>query len=116
MEYLLQLQRLQKWRTPSPNLKVGDIVLIKENTTFTAHWPAARVVEVHPGQDGLVRVATVRTQTSTLKRPVAKLVLLLSELPPDSLDEPVEPDRPEKDQPGSPSVSSEAPSMSGQAA
>ena len=116
LEYLQQLQRLQKWRTPSPNLKVGDIVSIKEDTTFTAHWPAARVVEVHPGQDGLVRVTTVRTQTSTLKRPVAKLVLLLSELPPDSLDEPVEPDRPEEDQPGSPSVSSEAPSMSGQAA
>lgn len=84
-EYLQQLQRLQKWRTPSPNIKVGDIVLIKEDTTFTTHWPAARVMEVHQGQDGLVRVATVKTQTSILKRPVAKLVLLLSELPTDSL-------------------------------
>ncbi|GFX94749.1 hypothetical protein TNCV_1636111 [Trichonephila clavipes] len=33
----------------------------------------ARVLQVHPGNDGLVRVATVKTQDSVLKRPVHRL-------------------------------------------
>ncbi|GFT99549.1 hypothetical protein TNCV_801231 [Trichonephila clavipes] len=33
----------------------------------------ARVLQGHPGNDGLVRVATVKTQDSVLKRPVHKL-------------------------------------------
>ncbi|GFX01150.1 hypothetical protein TNCV_4581161 [Trichonephila clavipes] len=32
----------------------------------------ARILQVHPGNDGLVRVATVKTQNSVLKRPVHK--------------------------------------------
>ena len=76
-EYLQQLQRLQKWHKPSPNMQVGDIVLILGETTFTNHWPMAKVVEVHPDRDGLVRVVTLKTSTSILKRPVAKLSLLL---------------------------------------
>ena len=43
-EYLQQLQHLQKWRKPSSNIKVGDIVLIREDTTLTTHWPMARVL------------------------------------------------------------------------
>jgi uncharacterized membrane protein len=31
---------------------------------------------VHSGSDGLVRVVTVKTATSTFQRPIAKLVLL----------------------------------------
>ncbi|GFV91992.1 hypothetical protein TNCV_1894281 [Trichonephila clavipes] len=33
----------------------------------------ARVLQVHPGNDGLVRVATVKTKDSVFKRPVHKL-------------------------------------------
>lgn len=36
-------------------------------------WPLARVAEVHPGRDGLVRTATVRTEKSVLNRPVQRL-------------------------------------------
>ncbi len=39
------------------------------NTTM---WPLARVVQVHPGKDKLVRVATVQTAKDTYKRPVSK--------------------------------------------
>ena len=44
-EYLQQLQRLQKWRKPTTNLKIGDIVLIREDATFTNHWPMVRVLQ-----------------------------------------------------------------------
>lgn len=35
------------------------------------------MLQVHPGKDGIVLVATVKTQTGVYKRPVTKFVLLL---------------------------------------
>ena len=43
-EYIQQLQRLKKWRKPSTNLRVGDVVIIKEDHTFLQQWPMARVI------------------------------------------------------------------------
>ncbi|GFT87005.1 integrase catalytic domain-containing protein [Trichonephila clavipes] len=66
------LQPRKKWQDAQPNLKEDDIVLIKEEGP-PGTWPMARVLQVHPGNDGLVRVATVKTQDSVFKRPVHKL-------------------------------------------
>ena len=55
-EYLSTLQTRSKWQHQSPNLQVGDIVILRHETTFSCHWPLARVTAVYPGQDGLVRV------------------------------------------------------------
>ena len=38
-----------------------------------------KIIAVHPGQDGKVRVATVKTSGGIFKRPIVKLVLLLQE-------------------------------------
>ena len=38
-----------------------------------------KVIAVHPGQDGKVRVATVKTAGGIFKRPIVKLILLLQE-------------------------------------
>ena len=54
----------------------GDIVILRHEKTFSCHWPLARVTAVFPGQDGLVRVAMVKTATGHFKRPVVKLSLL----------------------------------------
>ena len=78
-EYIQQLQRLKKWHKPSPNLKIGDLVIVKEDHTFTQQWPMARIIAVHPGTNGLVRTVTIKTETSKYKRPVVKLALLLSQ-------------------------------------
>ena len=40
-------------------------------------WAIARVVDVHPGQDNVVRVVTIRTSTGTYKRPVTKVAVLI---------------------------------------
>ena len=84
-EYLQQLKKVHKWKTARPNLQPGDIVVIKEDSVFTNHWPIGRVVKAFPGKDGLVRAVGVKTQTTILRRPVAKLALLLTEdqTPPD---------------------------------
>ncbi|GFX87344.1 integrase catalytic domain-containing protein [Trichonephila clavipes] len=71
-EFISSLQPRKKWQDAQPNLKEDDIVLIKEEGP-PGTWPMARVLQVHPGNDGLVRVATVKTQDSVFKRPVLKL-------------------------------------------
>jgi len=39
-------------------------------------WPKARIIEVFPDKDGVVRTAQVKTATSTYIRDVRKLCLL----------------------------------------
>ena len=96
-EYLQQLQILSKWRSPTPNLQIGDVVIIREDSPFTCHWPVARIEKTFPGQDGLVRVVLLKLPTSPsktilkkdmatskptftfLKRPVTKVALLYRE-------------------------------------
>ena len=76
-EYLHMLQARTKWQHVRPNLRVNDIVILKEDRVFACHWPLARILEVHPGEDGLVRVATIQPATGRpKKRPVTKLALL----------------------------------------
>lgn len=75
-EYLQQLQSRSKWRTPSKNLLVDDVVLIKEENLPPGRWALARVHELHPGNDGCVRVVSLKTQNNIIKRPINKLVYL----------------------------------------
>ena len=53
------------------------MVVLPEDGLVPAKWQLARVTETHPGKDGVVRVATMRTAQGTYKRPVTKLALLL---------------------------------------
>ena len=76
-EYVTQLSRFSKWHRPTRNISVGDLVLVRDTSPLPTEWPLARVAAVHPGKDGLVRVATIKTNTGIYTRPVAKLALLL---------------------------------------
>jgi transposase InsO family protein len=77
-EYLSSLQERSKWKRQQINLKIGDIVLIKEDNLPPLHWKMARVIEVHSGKDGIVRVATVNTASGNVKRAVHRLCPLPS--------------------------------------
>ncbi|KRX44308.1 hypothetical protein T05_6686, partial [Trichinella murrelli] len=55
---------------------VGDIVLVSEDDVPTHMWPMARVIEVYPGSDGVVRTVKVKTLKGTYHRSVRKLRLL----------------------------------------
>jgi hypothetical protein len=76
-EYVTSLNRLTKWTEPSRNLCPGDLVLLQEESIVPTKWPLARVVKIHPGRDGFVRVATIKTKTGLYTRPVTKLALLM---------------------------------------
>ena len=56
---------------------MGDVVLLKDSELFLRSWPLAVVEQVHPGEDGLVQVATLRTSKGLYKRSVTRLVPLL---------------------------------------
>ncbi|XP_076041921.1 uncharacterized protein LOC143025797 [Oratosquilla oratoria] len=75
-EYLVELQRRQKWNLESPNLSVGDLVLVMNKNSRRGSWPLGRVQEVWVSKDGLVRSARLKTQFSELIRRITKLVFL----------------------------------------
>ena len=75
-EYLPSLQARQKWTDPKRNIRIGDLVLVKNETTPRHQWPLGLVVDTHPGKDGRVRSARVKTQTGLYLRPIDKLCLL----------------------------------------
>lgn len=75
-DYISSLQIRSKWKKEQENLKVGDMVLLKEDNTPPLQWPLGRVVKVYPGEDGLVRVVEVAAKNKTYKRPIVKLAKL----------------------------------------
>ncbi|XP_077275741.1 uncharacterized protein LOC143904736 [Temnothorax americanus] len=75
-EYVHSLVHRPKWQNREPDVQLGRLCLLRNETTPPTRWPLARVVKVHPGEDGRVRVVTVRTATGELTRPIVKLVLL----------------------------------------
>ena len=75
-EYLPSLQQRQKWRVEKPVLAAGDLVMVSDLSCPRGVWPLGRILEVYPGNDGLVRSAKVRTKLTTLIRPVSKLIHL----------------------------------------
>lgn len=76
-EYISELQQRTKWKQQFPSiLKPGCIVLIKEDGLPPLKWQLGVVQEIHPGTDGVVRAATVKTTSAILKRPVVKLCIL----------------------------------------
>ena len=78
-DYLPSLRRHNKWKFPSRNIQIGDIVLLQEDNLVTTKWPLASKGDTSsPWKHGLVHVATVKTTTGIYKRPFAKLASRLN--------------------------------------
>lgn len=75
-ECLQRCLAISKWQHPTNEIREGALVLISDERYPPGKWPLARVLELHPGADGLTRVVTLRTATSVFKRPIAKLCVL----------------------------------------
>ena len=75
-DYVHSLQQRNKWQGDQANVKVGDICIIKEDCVKPQLWKMGRIIAIHPGSDGKVRVATVRTDAGEVKRPIVKLCVL----------------------------------------
>lgn len=75
-EFLTSLQERKKWRRERENIKIGQLVLLKSENHPPAHWSLARVIQVFPGKDGLIRNVKVKTANSELLRAVQKVCIL----------------------------------------
>lgn len=77
-EYLTSLQQRPKWQKSQPNLKVDDVVLLKELNLPPSKWIIGRIIKIHPGADNVCRVVTVRTKFGDYTRPITKMAPLPS--------------------------------------
>ena len=75
-EYLSLLQSRTKWKVKKPNLKLGDLVIIKNDFQVPRKWPLGRVVKLHTGIDNCVRVVTLKTSKNDVTRPIRQLIPL----------------------------------------
>ncbi|KAL0840696.1 hypothetical protein ABMA28_015888 [Loxostege sticticalis] len=78
-EYISELQTRTKWKQDKTRLKVGDLVLLCEDSLPPLCWRTGRVAKLFPGPDGIVRVADVQTTTGCYRRPLVRLCPLLDE-------------------------------------
>lgn len=74
--YLNTLQQRSKWYLVKDNVKIGDLVIIKEDNVAVCDWPLGRITEVYLGPDDKVRVVKIKTQRGIFKRPISKICLL----------------------------------------
>ncbi|GFT83347.1 uncharacterized protein TNCV_1555611 [Trichonephila clavipes] len=72
-EYLGELQARKKWRLPLSNLKLGQLVMLKDPSKIPMEWTLGRIEGIHPGSDGLVRVIRIRTSRGVFTRTAASV-------------------------------------------
>ncbi|XP_076660084.1 uncharacterized protein LOC143363614 [Halictus rubicundus] len=75
-EYINHLNVRAKWTKGSHEMNKGTIVILKDDHLPPSHWSLGRIVEVHPGQDDIIRAVTVKTVNGLCKRNVKKLAPL----------------------------------------
>ncbi|KAL6490189.1 hypothetical protein MHYP_G00005340 [Metynnis hypsauchen] len=89
-EYLTNITLRQRWQSPRRNVKIGDIVIVKEEGIPRNDWRLGRVLDVCKDEDGLVRKATIQMgnrklgkdrqqfiNPTILERPIHKLVVIV---------------------------------------
>lgn len=68
-DYIGTMQQRLKWRSSKgPSLAVGTVVLVKEERLPPCQWRLGRIIETYPGQDGITRVALLKTARGNIKR------------------------------------------------
>lgn len=78
-EYLHTLQPKNKWRTGTDSNKffqIGALVILQEENLPPQQWKLGRIINVHPGNDHVIRVVTVKTSVGVFKRSVLKISVL----------------------------------------
>ena len=79
---MVNLQQSHKWKKPSRDISVGDIVLVKNEDVYRGDWKLATVVETIGSKDHTrVRLLMGHDHTTKkhtfMERPIHKVVLLL---------------------------------------
>ena len=74
-EYITALRERHnlKYKSKTPLLKVGDVVLVKSNSKNRAKWNIGIVEKLIKGRDGIIRAARLRAGKSYLERAIQHL-------------------------------------------
>ncbi|XP_039299754.1 uncharacterized protein LOC120355430 [Nilaparvata lugens] len=76
-EYLCTLMNRTKWKVTERNLQIDNLVVVKSINTSPLSWPLGRIVALHPGKDGLVRIATIKCASGNIVRDLSKIHRLI---------------------------------------
>ena len=60
-KYLPQNNVRAQWNKLELNIQIGDLVWLIENNVRRSHYNMARVMEVYPGKDGIMRSVLIKT-------------------------------------------------------
>ncbi|XP_067931114.1 uncharacterized protein [Watersipora subatra] len=88
-DYMRHLTLRQKWLSSKESVKVGDVVLLKEDNQLRNAWRWGVIEDAIKGEDGLVRNVILRlanrhldrmgrplAPATMLKRPIQKIVVI----------------------------------------
>lgn len=75
-EFVAELQQRTKWRTRQRELRVGDLVILKEENLSPLQWRLARISRLFPGPDGISRVADVVTNKGIMRRALNRMCII----------------------------------------
>lgn len=76
MEFLRSQQQRARWRKPESNLSINELVVLVEENHPPMTWKLGRVIKTYSGEDGLVRVAKIKTASGEYKRGISKICRL----------------------------------------
>lgn len=74
-EYLNCITQRNKWTKGTFNPVTDQIVYVTDMGGGVGEYPIGRIIKLHPSDDGVVRVVTVRVHKKEFIRPVNKLIL-----------------------------------------
>ncbi|XP_051157423.1 uncharacterized protein LOC127279231 [Leptopilina boulardi] len=73
-EYLNELTVRKRWHKGFMNeIKIGTLVTIRDDNLPPMKWTLGRIINTHPGADGIIRVVTVKTSSGEYKRSIKNL-------------------------------------------
>ncbi|XP_065074711.1 uncharacterized protein LOC135698594 [Ochlerotatus camptorhynchus] len=76
MDYLSGLHPRTRWTRLRDNISIGTMVLLKGDNLPPLKWRCGRVTQIFRGDDGNVRVVSVRTQDGEYRRAITKVCVL----------------------------------------
>ena len=67
------MKRLRKWKLVNDEVRLGQIVLEATSNLGTGCWRLAKVIELIPSIDGIIRKVRVRNSSGEFERAITNL-------------------------------------------
>lgn len=75
-------------KSKQSNIKVGDIVIVKDDNMHVLEWPMGRVVETFSDSENVIRNCNIKLITRIVYRNVSRIVKLINSEVSESLSSP----------------------------